>query len=155
MVAKTTGCKGSYALMKLPHHNRLIQVFPDAMHTIKDAMVHVFNIMTGTEDSDKVRHAEAAVNRFGTTIANKPIADTPSTTGNRKRKRKRREKNSSQAPAPFRLSSEDIQRADNRASSVIIPSPDFTPGSIFTKSTGLKSHDWKEVCSSFLCNLYS
>ena len=49
----------SYALMKLPCHNRLIQVFPDTMHTIKDAVEHVFNIITGAEDSVKVRNAEA------------------------------------------------------------------------------------------------
>ena len=35
------------------------------------------------------------------------------------------------------------------AMSVVIPSPDFTPGAIFTKTSGLKSHDWKEVYMGF------
>ena len=32
LIAKSTGCKGSYALMKLPEHNRTLQTVPDAMH---------------------------------------------------------------------------------------------------------------------------
>ena len=67
--------------MKLPCHNRLIQLFPDAMHTIKDAVEHVFNIITGAEDSVKVRNAEAAVNQFGVSRTGDTATGTLSTTG--------------------------------------------------------------------------
>ena len=32
----------SYSLMKLPNHNRILQTFPDAMHTVKDSIERVF-----------------------------------------------------------------------------------------------------------------
>ena len=38
--------------MKIPFHNRVSQTVPDAMHTIKVVVVHVFNVITGKEDSD-------------------------------------------------------------------------------------------------------
>ena len=76
--------------MKLPCHNRLIQVFPDAMHTIKDAVEHVFNIITGAEDSVKVRNAEAAVNQFGVSRTGDTATGTLSTTGCKKQKKKKK-----------------------------------------------------------------
>lgn len=39
-------------------------MFPDAMHMVKDAVEHVFNVMVGKEDSMKVRQAEADLGRF-------------------------------------------------------------------------------------------
>ena len=63
-MAKGTGCKGSYVLMNLPHHNRIKQVFPDAMHTIKVVIEHIFNLITGKEDSKKVRKAEIQLGRL-------------------------------------------------------------------------------------------
>ena len=136
MIAKATGCKSSYALMKLPHHDRVTQVFPDAMHTIKDAMVHVFNVMVGSEDSEKVRNAEGQLGRFGIT-SERPLIGT---------KRKRISSCDQRLPAaPFRLSEDDIKVANERVASVILPSHDFTPSCIFSKTSGLKSHDWKEV----------
>ena len=137
-IAKATGCKGSYAFMRLPHHNRLTQVFPDAMHTIKDAMEHLFNIVVGKEDSAKVRKAEEQLEHFDLS----PVQD--STT---RRKQSRTASNNLPA-APFRLSDDDVRIANERICSVVLPSPDFTPKCIFTKSSGLKSHDWKEVCSN-------
>ena len=53
-----------YALMQLPHHDPIKQAVPDAMHTIKDVISHVFNLMTGREDNHKVHDAEE-VKRFG------------------------------------------------------------------------------------------
>ena len=49
MMAKGIGYKGSYVLMNLPDHNRIKQVIPDVMHTIKDVIEHIFNITTGPE----------------------------------------------------------------------------------------------------------
>lgn len=126
-IAKTTGCKSPYSFMRLPFHSRVSQVVPDAMHTIKVAVEHVFNVITGKEDSLKVRKAECDLGRFGFT--------SESISGSSKKL----------SPAPYRLSKEEIAIANTRISSIVLPAPDFTPGPIFTKATGLKSHDWKEV----------
>ena len=47
LIAKHTGCKGIYALMRLPYHNRIEQTMPDAMHTVKDCVEKVFYLITG------------------------------------------------------------------------------------------------------------
>ena len=122
--------------MKLPFHNRLTQCYPDGMHTIKDVVEHIYNLIIGREDSHKVRSSEIAANRFGL----KRTRD-----GAHIRKK-------ALPPAPFRLSAEEIEVANNRAGLTSLPSPDFTPGAIFTRTTGLKSHDWKEVQISVLYN---
>ena len=137
MIAKATGCKSSYVLMRLPHHDIITQVFPDAMHTIKDALVHIFNVMIGKEDSAKVRKAEGELGRFG-------IPPECQTTGTKRKGKAPRDRRL--PAAPFRLSDDDIKVANKRVTSVILPTHDFTPGCIFSKSSGLKSHDWKEVC---------
>jgi len=38
LIKRATGCKGTYALMKLPGHDRIMQTLPDSMHTVKDAI---------------------------------------------------------------------------------------------------------------------
>ena len=47
MIAKFTGCKASYALMRLPYHDRTTQTVPDAMHTIKDCIEKFVYLITG------------------------------------------------------------------------------------------------------------
>ena len=47
LIAKHTGCKGIYPFMRLPHHNRIEQTVPDAMHTVKDCVEKVFHLITG------------------------------------------------------------------------------------------------------------
>ena len=47
-IAKSTGCKGSYALMRLPYHNCGDQIAPDAMHTIKDSIEKIMSLITGS-----------------------------------------------------------------------------------------------------------
>ena len=48
------------------------------------------------------------------------------------------------------LSTSDILCADNRIVKINFPSKDFTPGRIFSRPIGLKSHDWKEVRKMWL-----
>ena len=48
-IAKSTGCKGSYALMRLPYHNRGDQIAPDAMHTVKDSIEKIVALITGKQ----------------------------------------------------------------------------------------------------------
>ena len=104
--------------MQLPHHDPIQQTAPDAMHTIKDVIVHVFNLITGREDSPKVHAAEKAVKRFCM---------------------------ESKEPLCYRLTREDIGTANSRIATINMPNPDFTLLNIFTSTAGLKSHDWKEV----------
>lgn len=47
LIAKATGCKGTYALMRLPDHNRTLQTVPDAMHTVKDDVEKLVYLVTG------------------------------------------------------------------------------------------------------------
>ena len=39
----------------MPFHNPLIQACPDAMHTVKVAVEHIFHLITGKKDSEKVK----------------------------------------------------------------------------------------------------
>jgi len=43
--------------MKLPNHDRVEQTVPDAMHTIKDVVEKLFNVVTGRgrADTSKVK----------------------------------------------------------------------------------------------------
>lgn len=61
---KETGMKGTYALMKLPYHNRLQQLQPDGMHTIADFISHVMDMLIGKHDRVNVRSCEKSFNRF-------------------------------------------------------------------------------------------
>ena len=124
--------------MKLPSHDPLRQTMPDAMHTIKDATEHVFKLIIGKEDSKKVQAAELAMTqRFGITSSSLNLDNKKS-------------KGAKKAPdVPYVLSPEQIKLANQR--SLAIRSPvhiDFVPGGIFHKTSGLKSHDWKQVLLS-------
>ncbi len=132
-IAKSTGCKSSYSLMRLPGHNRTIQCFPDAMHTVKDCIERIFFLLIGKVNLDKITKCEKTLHRFGFKESS--------------RKRKRgKEALSDRDEHPYILSSSELKLADNRSKSIIMTNSDFCPGSIFFRTTGLKSHDWKEVC---------
>lgn len=69
-ITKSTGCKGSYSFMRLPSHDPIVQTMPDAMHTIKDAVVNVFDLLIGRDDTIKCRTCEFNNGkRFGITQA--------------------------------------------------------------------------------------
>ena len=62
------GCKGVYALMKLPHHDPIGQTASDAMHTVKDAVVNILDLITGKDDTVNCRKCEFNLGeRFGIT----------------------------------------------------------------------------------------
>ncbi len=129
-VAKNTGCKGSYSLMKLPHHNRMQQCVPDAMHTVKDVIERLFHLIIGKNSSSKVQQAEKNAKRVHLVCE-----DDPSVASQKSRKK---------IPC-YQLSPDDIKIANTRINSVILPLQDFTPSNTFSRTFGLKSHDWKEV----------
>ena len=37
---------------KLPTHNPVTQTTPDAMHTVKDTIVNIFDLITGRDDTE-------------------------------------------------------------------------------------------------------
>ena len=136
-LAKATGCKGTYPLMDLPTHNRLSQTVPDMMHTLKDTVNKIFDIIAGKgSDDGKVRKAENEIGRF---------QDGDHLHSKRRRVGNDEKECSSQITHPvYRITPDEIKLANLRATSIRSPS-EFTPGCIFTKSSALKSHDWKEV----------
>lgn len=90
------------------------------MHTVKDAIEHIFNLITGKEDSLKVRKMGIELHRFGLGSNNpRKTRDASSKVG--------------LPSAPFRLTPQDIATANSRrVCSVSTPSLDFTPAQIFT-----------------------
>lgn len=63
-IACGSGVKSWYSLMLLPDHDRTTQAFPDVMHTTKNAVLAIFDLITGREDTAKVRTTENALQRF-------------------------------------------------------------------------------------------
>lgn len=54
--------------MKLPYHDRAIQMQPDKMHTIAYFINHLMDMLTGKHDSSSVRNCEknsAGFQRYG------------------------------------------------------------------------------------------
>jgi len=48
--------------------------------------------------------------------------------------------------APFRLSEDEIRKADTRAKNIRVPSGyGWKPSAFFGKRAYIKSHDWKQV----------
>ncbi len=120
--------------MKLPNHDYIQQTTPDAMHTIKDVVEHILKLLVGKKNSTKMITTEIQLSRFGL----EPVAES---TSSRKRKR-------GGSKSPFQLSDAEKKLADERACSILAPShTDYIPGVFFSKSSHLKSHDWKQVHS--------
>lgn len=131
-ISKKTGYKHSYCFMKLPNHNYITQVYPDAMHTVKDCIENIYFLLIGKVNLDNIKSSETSMGRFYNTT--------------RKRRRgKSATDHDNMRTHPYVLSSEEIKIADMRSKAIIMPNKDFNPGSIFIRSTGLKSHDWMEV----------
>ena len=104
-IAKSTGCKSSYSLMRLPGHNRTIQCFPDAMHTVKDCIERNFFLLIGKVNLDKITKCEKTLHRFGFKESS--------------RKRKHgKEALSDRDEHPYILSPSELKLADNRSKSL-------------------------------------
>ena len=114
-------------------HNHIKQVYVDAMPLLKiNVMEHLYLLIIGKEDSEKVQEVEAQLNHFG--------QELESSTS--KKKRGEEVSKVSLPRAPFRMTAEVIATANSH---VCLISHNFTLGPIFTRTFGLKSHDWKEV----------
>lgn len=95
-------------------------------------MVHCVNLVSGREDSVKVRAEEKIRRRFkGSWVTDSTQSILP--------------------PAPFSLSKEDIELADTRAKRVFVPSGfDWRPRNVFGRTSGMsmKSHEWKQLATN-------
>ena len=108
--------------MKLPTHDRVTQSVPDAMHTVKDVVEGIFHLVTGRDDTEKVRRSEASINRFGLHTSNLS------------------------SDVPYRLSGPQLKIAQGRVHHIRVPTHvDVNPRHLFSRSSKLKSHDWKQV----------
>ena len=131
-VAKSTGCKNTYSLMRLPGHNRTTQRFPDAMHTVKDCIKRVFFLLIGKVKLDKISRCEATLHRF-------------SAEGSSRKRKRGKETPPGRVEHSYVLSQSEMKLADERSKAIVMTNSDFIPGVIFFRTTGIKSHDWKEV----------
>lgn len=48
--AKELGVKGVYPVMSLPYHNRVKSAFIDGMHTIKDVVCNIMDVVLGKKE---------------------------------------------------------------------------------------------------------
>ena len=130
-VTQLTGCKGISVLCTLPLFDRFMSTPPDPMHLIKDIIEHCVNLLSGKEESIKVRAHEKSIGRFQSSW----VLDDQGLT-----------------PAPFTLAAEEQQLANERACQVLVPTGfDWRPREIFVASPQMKSHEWKQVaCTGVL-----
>lgn len=114
------------------------------MHTIKDVTEHVFRLVTGRDDNQKVRSAELALGRSFTSQSE----PTPSSLTV-----KSRGKRPSRATLPsstFSSTQSQCEIADTDLLSIALPTHvDYTPKKMFSTTTfaHMKSHDWKQFIS--------
>ena len=101
------------------------------MLCIQLKMEHIFFLLIGKSNLDKIKTCETALGRFGL--------------GRSIRKRKHNESRASTANLPFVLSADERKLADVRSKSIVMSRNSFDPGTLFIRTTSMKSHDWKEV----------
>ena len=128
-IAQETGCKGRYALRKLPYHDRFLNTPTEPMHLIKNVVEHIVRLIAGGEDSDKVREEERVRRRFRSSWVAEGQTQLP--------------------PAPFRLTAHERKIANARAQNIRVPLGfDWRPGAVFTGMIAMKSHAWKLMIST-------
>ena len=57
-IHQETGCKGSYALGRLPHHDCYLNTLVEPMHLFKNLAEHIVKLLYGFSDTEKVRNEE-------------------------------------------------------------------------------------------------
>ena len=132
-ILQSTGCKGPYSLRRLPYHNRYLNTPVEPMHVIKGIAEHVVKLLSGIEDSLKVRREEEHRQRFRSTWVRSGCEKfhLPS--------------------APFSLSRDEMAVANGRAMSIIVPAGvDWRRRKLFDRKSlcYVKSVEWRLVLSS-------
>ena len=98
------------------------------MHLLKNIVEHIVHLVSGVEDSSKVRAEERSRGRFLDACRVNTKGKLP--------------------PAPFRLTKAEAKTASDRAVSVQVPIGfGWKPSPFFTSSAtvGMKSHSWKQL----------
>lgn len=131
-ITQETGCKGSYALRRLPNHDRLMCTPVEPMHVLKNVSEHLVSLMIGRSDSVKLRKEEKLRKRFQLSrVDDSHDARIPL------------------PPAPFRLTKEEIKLANERCINIKVPSwVDWKHRQLFCKTVYLKSVEWKHALVS-------
>lgn len=133
--ARSTGCVGSYALHALEHHDRPLSTPVEPMHLIKCISEHIVKLISGGEDSAKVRNEEKKRLRFRSSWPIEIQAGSAIKT--------------SLPSAPFRLSKSDMKIANQRALGIRTPhGTDFNAQLLFSEKIRMKSVQWKHVVAS-------
>ena len=129
---RDTGVKGEYCLRKLGCHDRFFNTPVEPMHLIKNIVEHIVLLMSGAEDSLKVRTEEKVRGPFLEAWVTGKTNRLPS--------------------APFRLSAEEAKLADERMISIQVPKCfDWKPKPLFSvKGKGMKSHSRKQLVSAHI-----
>ena len=129
---RKSGCKGTYALRKLPGHDRVLMTPVEPMHLIKNIAEHVVLLISGMEDSKKVRLEEQHRGRFESAWISRNTKQLP--------------------PAPFVLTAMEKKMANARAQLVRVTTGfDWKPRGFFAKGAHMKSHEWKQImCAGIL-----
>ncbi|KAK2562532.1 hypothetical protein P5673_014208, partial [Acropora cervicornis] len=117
ILAKSYGCKGRYAFMRLPNHDRTTLVHPDAMHTITNVVTTQVGLLSGNANISQVLLEEEEFGRREWYRDVQTVKDTPGQKrtakmgawGAPKRKKKKQNKD------------HGIAEANKRASSVTVP----------------------------------
>ena len=124
--AWSTFCVGSYALHALDHHNRLLNTPVEPMHLIKCLSEHIVKLLSGGEDSAKVRNEEKQRLRFRSTW---PI-EVQTGSANK----------TTLPSAPFQLSKSDVKIANQRALGIRTPhGTDLNTQMLFSEKTCMKN----------------
>jgi len=109
-IVKRTGCEGEHPFIELPHHNPVQQTAPDAMHTVKDAVCNIYDLIAGKDNTVKCKWKLRGSFGLSTATLKKKICH----------------KN---PIVSYSLSTSDLRLANNRAleikTSLLV---DFTPG---------------------------
>ena len=101
------------------------------MHLLKNIVEHIVRLVSGAEDSARVREEERSRKRFPGTWVNMKDSKLPA--------------------APFRLTKKEAETACDRATSIQVPIGfGWKPQALFNSSApiGMKSHSWKQLVAT-------
>lgn len=126
--SRKTGCKGSYALRRLPHHDRYNNTPVEPMHTIKNISERITKFIVGVTDTAKVRAEEEDRNRFAQPHCSKTVLEKGLPT------------------AKFRLTKAEITTANKRALDIRTPHGfDWSSEAFFKQGVHFKSIRWINI----------
>ena len=130
-IVQETGCKGHCAFQTLPHYDRYLNTPVEPMHLIKNIVEHMVRLISGGEDSEKVRAEEKQRGGFRSSWMKEGKSTLPA--------------------APFRLTRAEMKVANARALSIKVPTGfDWKPKAVFLQGIAMKSHSWKQLVATFI-----